>query len=445
MMKNSTTVNRWNNLDQVFGVLNDTVHYVVLRKSDSSIDILTDNRAKLIHTLKPKKFGMFFFHKKVKLKIGGRQVDWNIRGIGDNYYCLRWEQDMLQDRVLGQENFYTLNEEHYFYSFIYFALIHKKYITKEYYTKAEHLLEYLAEVEKTSDKELFPDAFDYYFDLLNDYMKRKNYVFCCRTLDEQIVASMPLIASQLEKRYGLSHVKPIRVSSPIKKKGHRVPLGNCLTFYQALLNGRKIFIKCGGFVGTHEPEFRFCDRLYKINSNNFPEVFFYSSEKFRCCVAYEFLEGETLETKIKSADFSPSERESIIIQLKDIAKSLVESGIVHRDIQPWNFLVTKEGKLKLIDFEWAVDSRKYKENLAVKNNPWSFPTFFEKHGCDAVFPLLDILEAVGSHDNYQETYRDVELFLREHSERVIIKYKYQHLYFLRLMANIIKGVLKRIC
>lgn len=463
MMKNLTTLvatDGWNSLEELFGILNSTVSYVVLQNFErlphhfeSSIDVLTDNREQLVRILKHQKVKFFHSRKHVKVDIGGRQVMWNIHGVGDGYYCSQWEQDMLLDKVRSQENVYVLNDEHHFYSFIYYALIHKKWITKDHYAKAEHLLTSLLQTGSVhvmeSEKESFPDAFDYYFDLLNDYMTQKNYVFCCphqglvySSTDSRVVASMPRIAEQLARKFGLNHVKPIRVSSPIRKKGFCVKLQDCLTFYQAWLNDKKIFIKHGGYRGTHKTEFELCHRLNKISQNNFPETFFYSDDQQNRCIAYEFLEGELLESKIYAADFSPSEKENIIVQLKEIAKSLLESGVVHRDLLSKNFIMTMEGKLKLIDFELAVDSKEYNECFAVRKNPLYFRPLFEKPRCDAVLPLLDILKAVGSQENDQDTYRDVESFLREHSGKVFIKFKYQHLYFLQLIWHAVRDTLK---
>ena len=450
VMQQSAGVCRWNSLEEVFSAWNSAVNYVIVQNNDSSIDILTDDRKKLIRMLQPSGWRFFRLHQQIKTNIGGRQILWNVRNTGDGYFCLQWEQDMLKEKVLNSKNVYVLNEEHHFYSFVYSSLLHKKWLTNDHYATAHRLLESLpqtGEMQITANgKDSFPDAFDYYFDLLNNYMQRKEYVFCRphRAWYNQVLASTIQIAHRLEKDFKLSHVKPIRVSSSIRKKGLMVKLEHCLTFYQAWLNGKKIFIKHGGYEGTHEPEFRFCNRLHQINQNNFPESPFYADDKHSRCVAYDFIEGELLEKKIKNEDFSPSEKEKVIVQLKKIANSFLESGIVHRDLLPKNFIVSNEGQLKLFDFEFAVDSRQYKEFRAVQKNPLYFYVFFEKDRCDAVFPLLDVLERIGCHESYQETYRDVESFLREHSGKVFIKFKYQHLYYLQLAYNAVKKMLKHL-
>ena len=451
----------WNSLEEVFHILNDTVDYVVLNNFeelpyhfDSSIDILTDDHEKLIRILKPSKWRFFRLSKQIQTNIGGRKVLWNVHYVGDDYYCSQWQQDMLNDKILNANNVYVLVDEHYYFSFIYSSLIHTRWLTRNHYTKAKCLLDILSNTGTVqtdrqtgvNEKTAFPDAFDYCFDLLRDFMQRNKYVFSRPRWEEfnQVLASTTRIADQLKQRFGLSDIQPIRVSSPIRKKGFWVKLENCLTFYQAWLNGKKIFIKCGGYEGTHEPEFRFCNKLHKINQDNFPESPFYADDKHNRCVAYDFIEGELLEDKIKRVDFHPAEKENVIVQLKEIAKSLLESGIVHRDLLPKNFIITDDGKLKLVDFEFAVDSQNYEEFRAVQKNPLYFQIFFDKDRCDAILPLLDVLESIGCHESYQETYNDVESFVREHARKVFVKFKYQYLYYFQLAYNKMKNVLKNL-
>jgi len=223
------------------------------------------------------------------------------------------------------------------------------------------------------------------------------------------------IADQLEKRLGLSHVKPIHVIARAGYTHERIR-----THYQALLNGRKIFVKrtVGKGKKKGKNEFDFCNQLRRINADNFPEALFCTKGE-DCCIAFDFLEGETLSNKIQSADFSPSERKSVILQLKDVAKSLIEVGIVHDDMHSSNFVVTKDGTLKLIDFGSAVDRKRYEKRYAACKNPaLLFPLLVNRiagrdHSNDLI-EMLNILERIGCQESYQETYREVEVFLKEH-------------------------------
>ena len=414
--------NGWNSLEEVFYILNNTVNYVVLRNFEElphrfdpsihgDIDLLTDNHAKLLLILNPPGVSRRHTPIGVTVNVGGQQVKWDIRHVGDDYYCRQWEQDMMQDRVLNSENVYVMNNEHHFYSLVYHALLHKKRIATDYYTKTERLVNSLP---LAPPQESFPHIFDYYFDLLGKFMQRRNYEFCfCPTARcNRMITKLHRIAEHLEQKFGLSRVKPIQVVT-------RAGFGDwdrARTYYQAWLNGKKIFIKYSEFVkhSGHKKLFRkeytVGNRLYKTNAANFPEALFYSEVKRDYCLATDFLEGEMLEDKIQSSDLSASEKKNVILQLKEIAKSLVESGIVHRDMHLGNFVLAKDGKLKLTDFSHAIRSQNHGEDMD---------------------QLLEILEAIGCQKDYQETYREVESFMKEHlgkkSLRQILRQKYRQL------------------
>jgi len=252
-----------------------------------------------------------------------------------------------------------------------------------------------------------------------------------------IVTHLSKIADRLEKKFGLSRVKPILLSrydskmSDIKKNVKR--LDNDITYYQAWFNGRKIFIKHGGDEGSCQKEFEYSSRLNKINKDNFIEVLFYSEAEDGRCIASEFLEGKTLESTIRSADFSPAERENFIIQLKIVAQCLLEAGVVHRDAGADNFIVTKEGKLKLIDFGQAVDSKQYGVCSGFRRDSLFFRRVCVKctgrfHCCD-VFILPMMLERIGCQKSYQETYYEVESFLSKYPETLTVRCKYRFIFY----------------
>jgi len=225
------------------------------------------------------------------------------------------------------------------------------------------------------------------------------------------------IADRLEKKFGLSQVEPIHAMTHVGENPEYLR-----SHYRAWLNGRKIFIKhygnaCGKSVSRDE--FRFGDLLHRINANNFPEAFFYSNDEHYRCIAFEFLEGETLGFKINRGSLASLEKGSIIRQLKDIARSLLESGIVHRDLHPENLFVTKDGALKLIDFGAAVDGQRHEKRYAAGKNPvWLIPIWTKKlvgrRYVDDMVRILDILEKIGCHESYQETYHDCEAYLKEY-------------------------------
>ena len=459
----------WNSLEEVFDTLNNTVNYVVLRNFeklphhvDSPIDILTDDRDRLLRILKPSGSGFFQSRKHVEISIAGQPINWNIRYAGDGSYCLPWEQDMLKDRVFHSGNLYVLNDEHHFYSFIYSVFVHEEKAVKEHYAQAERLLQRLSPTEtaqiSVDEKDWYSDIFDYYFELLNSYMQRKNYTFgnsLRGRIYNQYVAMTPQIARRLEKKFGITDTKPLPLRSlnPFQLRVLTFPFATGIkrqnqqyrrTFYRAWLNDRKAFIKHGGRKNDSvEQEFSLCNRLHEVNEHNFPQIYFYSEDTAYRCVAYEFLEGKTLSSKIKRADFSASEKQDYIVQIRDIAQALIATGIVHRDIHTENIIITREGKLKLIDFGLAVDGSSHEKCRVFRKNPLFR---FECSACVEnvdISGLLKVVEAIGCQESYQDVYRDVESFLREYCEKTVSTCKGKRFLFLAQSLKKVHRIIKQ--
>jgi len=67
----------------------------------------------------------------------------------------------------------------------------------------------------------------------------------------------------------------------------------------------------------------------------------------------EYLEGETLATRLARKPLTPDEILRIGIEVADALDKAHRSGIVHRDLKPGNVMLTKGGTTKLLDFGLA--------------------------------------------------------------------------------------------
>ncbi|HEY6387151.1 MAG TPA: serine/threonine-protein kinase, partial [Candidatus Acidoferrum sp.] len=66
----------------------------------------------------------------------------------------------------------------------------------------------------------------------------------------------------------------------------------------------------------------------------------------------EYLEGDTLETKLKKGSLPAPEVLKYAVELADALDKAHRQGIIHRDIKPGNIMITKSGA-KLMDFGLA--------------------------------------------------------------------------------------------
>lgn len=70
-------------------------------------------------------------------------------------------------------------------------------------------------------------------------------------------------------------------------------------------------------------------------------------------IATEFVEGETLRTRVNRAPLTISEALDIAIQVADALAAAHKAGIIHRDIKPENIMLRPDGYVKVLDFGLA--------------------------------------------------------------------------------------------
>jgi len=70
-------------------------------------------------------------------------------------------------------------------------------------------------------------------------------------------------------------------------------------------------------------------------------------------VVQELLQGETLRVELSAGRFSPRKAIDYSLQITQGLAAAHEKGIVHRDLKPENLFVTKEGRVKILDFGLA--------------------------------------------------------------------------------------------
>ena len=101
--------------------------------------------------------------------IDGRKVSIDLRHLGDGYYCSKWQKDALQRRKLSGA-FYVMDDEDYFYTLLYHAILQKPRLTEEYRRRLQTMALGLGiSLDDSSEKGLVQ--------VLLAFMKKRGYTF----------------------------------------------------------------------------------------------------------------------------------------------------------------------------------------------------------------------------------------------------------------------------
>ena len=70
-------------------------------------------------------------------------------------------------------------------------------------------------------------------------------------------------------------------------------------------------------------------------------------------VVSELLDGETLRDRLASGPLRPAKALEFAIQIAEGLGAAHERNVIHRDLKPENLFVTKDGRIKILDFGLA--------------------------------------------------------------------------------------------
>lgn len=167
--------------EELFTKLNAAnANYLVLRNYENlldpeiyvgghgDIDILCEDSQIIVNILNAKVYGKDdCTHYYVF--INGDKAYLDLRHIGDDYYCEKWEKNLLKNKIPHQ-CFYVMNQEDYFYTLIYHAILQKKMFSEEYRVRLTSMAEDLGiDAGKCQEKDFLM--------ILMKYMKENGYVF----------------------------------------------------------------------------------------------------------------------------------------------------------------------------------------------------------------------------------------------------------------------------
>ena len=176
---------RFDDIREVFGILNaNQVDYLVLRNYENmlqpelfvgehaDVDMLcadSQEVVKLLGALTNRKNndghvgdGIHYY-----LIVNGQNVSFDLRQVGDGYYCEKWEAELLQRRQI-HECFYVMDKVDYFYTLAYHAILQKRSFTEEYRDR-------LLEMAQECGVDVMKNDARGFLDLVENYMREHAY------------------------------------------------------------------------------------------------------------------------------------------------------------------------------------------------------------------------------------------------------------------------------
>jgi len=336
----------WKSIEELFHVLNATMDYVVLRNFEGlpeaynieghgDIDLLVSDYKEAVWITNAKPVFKESHRVHNHIRIGSKKVAFDFRFLGDNYYDERWELQILNNRLPDTSGlYYRPNEEDYFYSLLYHAIMHKPTISKDYIQRLSMLAEKvkiehfdLAILSNPSESQSFMDY----------YMKSTGFKYS-RPNDLSVyykkVRSCPL--PFIKHKDSIISTRFLREKDGVEYWSRVYDVGDKI-YKQATLD-----------LAERESFF-----LSQLNSHYFPRVLGVKPEGDYSVVMLEKIRGLPI-TKVKSEIGSnPLKLNRFFQNCLDILKELETKGITHRDIRQDNFLA-RGNKIVLIDFGWAI-------------------------------------------------------------------------------------------
>jgi serine/threonine protein kinase len=93
--------------------------------------------------------------------------------------------------------------------------------------------------------------------------------------------------------------------------------------------------------------------LAALNHSNILFVLDVGEQEGTPYVVTELLEGESLRERLRGGPLTHTKAVEFGIQIAQGLAAAHEKGIVHRDLKPGNLFITKEGRIKILDFGLA--------------------------------------------------------------------------------------------
>ena len=133
----------WESVNEMFYALNNCCKYAILRNYETlpeeiyinehnDIDIICTSHIDVAYVLNAEKVFLEDYRVHYVTKVEGKEAFFDLRYVGDGYYCEELEKSLIENRKYNEKGFYTISDDEYYYTLLYHALLHKKEFAKDY-------------------------------------------------------------------------------------------------------------------------------------------------------------------------------------------------------------------------------------------------------------------------------------------------------------------------
>ena len=133
----------WESVNEMFYALNNCCKYAILRNYETlpeeiyinehnDIDIICTSHIDVAYVLNAKKVFLEDYRVHYVTKVEGKEAFFDLRYVGDGYYCEELEKSLIENRKYNEKGFYTISDDEYYYTLLYHALLHKEEFAKDY-------------------------------------------------------------------------------------------------------------------------------------------------------------------------------------------------------------------------------------------------------------------------------------------------------------------------
>lgn len=355
---NCTGVGGYRDISQLFYVLNNTIDYCVMRNYEclpdtytleghGDIDLLVEHLNYVVYLTNAQSlFPELKYRVHYNIRIGEQDIPFDFRFLGDDYYDLKWELDILKNKRVFNEVIYVPDPVNYFYSLLYHAYIHKAKVRDDYHQRLQPLGD-AAGIDYHKDL-----SFAEVREILDAYMEQKGYSYTV-PVDETVFYNTSFFTDSLLHlgKYG-------------KKIAQGQSRDESQTFMSQVFEKDNVITKVASKV-IIDNEVKFLSQLSGFEY--FPKILHHEIAGDYGHVQLERIEGDNFATAFEKKNFwTKANLLGVISDAIEILKILIENNILHRDIRPENLILTSENgsfRLTLIDFGWAVAMDKADESI----------------------------------------------------------------------------------